>query len=113
MVMRNLFITPLTIKDAYIGINKVICSEMMIYWGEKKVDKIQFFTQPKGNMIPLKKVQNFEEYKIPGFNWTPSRQPKSVEDILKPKVILPTSITPIGKKEQKPNKETIKDKKKQ
>ncbi len=81
-------------KDAYIGINKVLCSEMMIFWGDKKVDKIQFFSQPKGNMIPLKKVKNFEEYKLPNFNWSPTQQPKSIADILKPKIILPTIIAP-------------------
>ena len=76
-------------NDAYIGINKVLCSEMMIFWGEKKVDKIQFFAQPKGNMIPMKKVTNFEQYKIDGFNWSPSRQPKSIDDLSTPKIILP------------------------
>ena len=86
-------------KDAYIGINKVVCSEMMIFWGDKKVEKIQFFSQPKGNMIPLKKVSNFEEFKIQGFNWNPARQPKSLNDLFKPKITLPTSVTQ-GKKSE-------------
>lgn len=76
-------------KDAYIGINKVACSEMMIFWGESKVEKIQFFAQPKGNIVPIKKVNDFSEYKMNGFNWSPDKQPKSIEDLFKPKVILP------------------------
>lgn len=79
-------------SDAYIGINKVTCSDMMMYWGDKKIDKIQFFAQPKGNLTPLKKVKNFEEHRLTGFNWNIKLQPKSVEDIQKPKVILPTQI---------------------
>ncbi len=90
-------------NDAYIGINKVLCSEMMIFWGEKKVDKIQFFAQPKGNMIPMKKVTNFEQYKIDGFNWSPSRQPKSIDDLFTPKIILPI-LKIQDKKSEKPIK---------
>jgi lipopolysaccharide export system protein LptA len=92
-------------KDAYIGINKVASSEMMIFWGESKVEKIQFFSQPKGNIIPIKKVNNFDEYKMTGFNWSPDKQPKSLDDLFKPKVILPIKATNESKeKESKINK---------
>ncbi|MFZ4542682.1 MAG: OstA-like protein [Saprospiraceae bacterium] len=80
-------------KEAYIGINKVKCSEMMIHWGNNKVEKIDFFSQPKGNITPIKSVRNFDNYKLPGFNWKPERKPESVNDLLKPRVVLPVRIS--------------------
>jgi hypothetical protein len=76
-------------KDAYIGINRVKCSEMTIHWADNKVKKIDFFAQPKGNITPLKSVRNFNQFRLPGFNWNPSSKPMSVADLLKPKYTLP------------------------
>ena len=75
-------------KDAYIGINKVKCSEMMIHWADNKVEKIDFFSQPKGNITPIKSVRNFNQFRLPGFNWNLEGKPKSVDDLLKPKHIV-------------------------
>ena len=89
-------------KEEYIGVNKVVCSEMMIYWGgeKNKVENIKFFSQPVGSMTPMKNAQP-EALKMNGFNWSPEKQPKSVEDLLKakPKVVALPPSPP--KKEEK------------
>jgi lipopolysaccharide export system protein LptA len=80
-------------KDDYIGINKVVCSDMMIYWGgeKNKVENIKFFAQPKGNMTPVKDA-DANALKMTGFNWSPDKQPKSVEDLLKMRAKKPMVI---------------------
>lgn len=76
-------------KEAYIGINKVVCSEMMIHWGQgKKVEKIDFFAQPKGNITPIKNISNFASFILTDFNWQPKLQPRSLEDLFKPRSVL-------------------------
>lgn len=75
-------------KNAYIGINKVKCSEMTIHWDSGKVKKIDFFSQPKGNITPLKSVRNFNQYRLSGFNWHTEGKPLSVEDLQKPKAVF-------------------------
>lgn len=90
-------------KEEYIGVNKVACSEMMIYWGgeKNKVENIKFFSQPVGKMTPMKDAQP-ASLKMTDFNWSPEKQPKNVEDLLKPKpkvIVLPPS--PVLKKDEK------------
>ena len=60
---------------------------------KKQSENIKFYSQPVGNMTPMKDAQP-AALKMNGFNWSPEKQPKSVEDLLKvkPKVItLPPS----------------------
>lgn len=35
----------------YVGVNKIICSEMMLYFGNNEVEKIIFFNQFKVEML--------------------------------------------------------------
>ena len=67
-------------KNAYVNANKVDCSEMMIYFGDNKVDKIKFYTQPKAKALPMK-TTNHDEIKLKGFRWEIKRRPKSVKDL--------------------------------
>ncbi len=71
-------------KDAYIGVNRVTCSDMMVYWGgeKNKVENIKFYAQPKGKMTPIKDA-NPITLRMEEFNWSPNLQPKSLKDILK------------------------------
>jgi lipopolysaccharide export system protein LptA len=75
-------------KDAFIGVNQVTCSDMMVYWGgeKNKVENIKFFSQPKGKMTPVKDA-NPTTLRMAEFNWSPTLQPRSVEDILKKKKV--------------------------
>jgi hypothetical protein len=66
--------------NAYINANKVDCSEMMIYFGNNKVDKIKFFTQPQAKALPMK-TTNHDEIKLKGFRWDIKLRPKSLKDL--------------------------------
>jgi lipopolysaccharide export system protein LptA len=67
-------------KNAYVNANKVDCSEMMIYFGDNKVDKIKFYTQPKAKALPMK-TTNHDEIKLKGFRWDIKLRPKSLKDL--------------------------------
>ncbi|MCC6727274.1 MAG: hypothetical protein IT258_22405 [Saprospiraceae bacterium] len=80
---------------AYIGVNKTICSEMLILFGNNEVEGIKFYTQPKATLFPMEKADH-EGLKMPGFSWQIERRPQSVEDLLKPKVVaLPLNPTTV------------------
>lgn len=65
---------------AYIGVNETVCSEMLLYFGNNKVDKIKFYTQPQGNFFPMKQADH-EGLKIKGFIWRASIRPQSLDDL--------------------------------
>ncbi len=62
------------------GINKVTSSSMTIYLKENKIDKIWFYTQPKGVIYPPYSLTESELY-LPGFKWLDDYRPKSKEDV--------------------------------
>lgn len=66
--------------DAYIGVNKTICSEMLLNFGNNEITDIRFFTKPSGQFTPMRQA-NHSELKLPGFRWEIERRPKSVEDL--------------------------------
>jgi lipopolysaccharide export system protein LptA len=66
--------------NAYINANKVICSEMLIYFGNNKVEKIKFYTQPQAKAHPMG-TTNHSELKLKGFRWDIKKKPKSVKDL--------------------------------
>ncbi|MFM2268252.1 MAG: hypothetical protein RL757_1693 [Bacteroidota bacterium] len=67
-------------KNAYIGVNSAQCSEMMIYFGDSKVEKIVFLSQPVAKMEPMKQADH-EKLKLKGFKWWTERRPKSWKDL--------------------------------
>jgi lipopolysaccharide export system protein LptA len=66
--------------QAYVSVNKMICSAMVVLFGNNKVDGIRFFTQPKATMYPMKQA-NHEELKLKGFKWEIEKRPKSKLDL--------------------------------
>ena len=66
--------------DAYIGVNKTICSEMLIFFGDNEVDKINFYTQPKATIYPMGQV-NHSSLRMPGFSWMVDQRPSSQYDL--------------------------------
>lgn len=66
--------------DAYIGVNKTICSEMRLNFGNNEITDIRFFTKPSGQFTPMKQA-NHNEMRLPGFSWEMEKRPKSVEDL--------------------------------
>ncbi len=77
---------------AYIGVNKTICSEMLIHFGNNEVEGIKFYTQPKATLFPMAKADH-EGLKMAGFSWQIERRPGSVEDLLKAKTVAALPVT--------------------
>ncbi|MDX1940652.1 MAG: OstA-like protein [Saprospiraceae bacterium] len=67
-------------ENAYIGVNKILCSEMMMYFGNNNIDEIRFYAQPKANLIPMKQADH-ETLKIEGFSWEITKRPKNRDDV--------------------------------
>jgi len=67
-------------EQAYVGVNKTVCSEMTIYWGDNQVESIRFMTQPTGTAHPMSQVVH-EELRLEGFRWMKEKRPKSVLDL--------------------------------
>ncbi len=67
-------------EDAYIGVNKSICSEMLIYFGDNKVDDIRYYDTPNGDLTPMKKA-NHNLFKLEGFKWETKKRPRTLEDL--------------------------------
>lgn len=74
---------PLDEAGGYVGVNKTICSEMVIFFADNTVERIRFLTQPDGKLEPMGAVDH-EAIKIPGFNWTTEPRPKSLDDLFGP-----------------------------
>ena len=67
-------------RNAYVSVNKLECSEMLIYLLRNKIDRIKFFKKPKGNMIPMKQADH-DGLKLKGFKWQTARRPKDKDDL--------------------------------
>ena len=67
-------------KNAYINVNKVECSEMLIFFGNNKVETLKFYKQPKSKALPMR-TTNHDELKLKGFRWEIKTRPKSLKDL--------------------------------
>lgn len=74
---------------AYIGVNKILCSAMRLYFGDNTIKNIKYYTQPQGNLFPMETADH-EGLKLEGFRWEARLRPKSLEDLLELKTYLPT-----------------------
>ena len=70
-------------KKAFVGMNKIVSSDIVIYVKHRKISKINFKKDPDANMIPMKDVNPYEA-RLPGFLWRGKERPKSKEDIRQP-----------------------------
>ena len=71
-------------QKAYIGVNKVVGSEMELRFGDNQVDRIKISPQVKGNLTPMQETDH-DEIKLKGFYWETRKRPKKVEDLFSPK----------------------------
>ncbi len=67
-------------KGGYVSVNKMICSRMLVLFGDNKVDGIKFYTQPKATMFPMKQA-NHDDLKMKGFRWEKKLRPKNRLDL--------------------------------
>ena len=65
---------------AYSSVNKMICSRMLVMFGDNKVDGIKFYTKPTATMFPMKQADH-EGLKMKGFRWEKKRRPKNQSDL--------------------------------
>jgi lipopolysaccharide export system protein LptA len=56
------------------GMNKIICSNMVIRFVDKKVNNISFYVRPEANFIPPHEL-NAEQKQLEGFEWMESLRP--------------------------------------
>lgn len=68
--------------DAYIGVNKTVCSEMKIIFGNNEVEGIVFYDKPSANLYPMKEADH-DGLKMEGFSWQLEKRPNSVDDLIK------------------------------
>ncbi len=66
--------------NAYIAVNKTVCSDMIIDFGDNKVEKIKCFPNPKADIKPIKKADP-NALKLDGFNWETKRRPLQLSDL--------------------------------
>ncbi len=66
-------------NDAYIGMNKSICSKMSFTFENSDLKDILFYVNVNSNLIPMKDVNPTET--LDGFNWQPKIRPKVKEDL--------------------------------
>lgn len=70
------------IKRKYIGVNKSICSNILIYLNNNQVKQIVFLKKPDGTFFPIHKFPEEERY-YDGFDWKGNRRPVSHADIFR------------------------------
>jgi lipopolysaccharide export system protein LptA len=79
---------------AYIGVNKTVCSDMVLYFGANEIDRIKFLVQPQGNTYPMTQTDH-EEIKIKGFNWDTTYRPFGQADLFSEDKKRPESLIPV------------------
>jgi lipopolysaccharide export system protein LptA len=68
-------------QNAYIGVNKSECSDMVLLFETRQVKDIYYLKDPKSIMYPMSQV-NHEQLRLAGFKWRENEKPLSLEDIL-------------------------------
>ncbi len=67
-------------EEAYIGVNKTICSDMLIFFGDNEVEGIRFYTEPKATLFPMKETDH-AGLQMEGFHWQVEKRPKTLDDL--------------------------------
>lgn len=63
-----------------IGMNRLICSDIIIHLENSEVKRIVFIDMPSGTLFPIEQVPGGKE-KLDGFRWDPEYRPLTKEDI--------------------------------
>jgi lipopolysaccharide export system protein LptA len=64
------------------GMNKTICSNMVIRFKDSRVDNVSFYVKPEADFIPPHELQE-DQKKLEGFTWKELQRPVK-QDIIKP-----------------------------
>jgi hypothetical protein len=69
-------------KEKIVGVNRADCSNIDLFFEDKKIKRIIFLVQPDATLYPLEKLPA-EQKLLKGYKWLESLQPKKKEDIYK------------------------------
>jgi lipopolysaccharide transport protein LptA len=69
-------------KNKYIGANKVVSTNIAIYFKDKKIEKIAFLKKPEAVFTPMKMLGK-DAFTLKDFKWQIDRKPKSKEEMFK------------------------------
>jgi lipopolysaccharide export system protein LptA len=67
----------------FIGMNKIICTNMKINFAENQVSDIRFYTDPDGKFIPPHELKD-DEKKLTGFAWRIEEKPTQQDIMIGP-----------------------------
>ncbi|MEL7249992.1 MAG: OstA-like protein [Bacteroidota bacterium] len=85
---------PLDDEGGYVGVNKTICSEMAMFFGNNTIEEILFVTQLEGTLEPMEGTDH-EAIKLDGFDWQGSPpRPQSLDDLFGPSLRVIAKAAP-------------------
>jgi lipopolysaccharide export system protein LptA len=68
-------------NKAYVGANKTVGSEMVLFFGNNRMERIKFL-KPDGKITPMRQVKdNQNEFRLKGFDWNTKKRPTKLEDL--------------------------------
>lgn len=70
-----------------IGMNRILCSNMLIRFKNSTVNKISFYTNPDARFIPPHEIQE-PDTRLKGFAWREEERPEK-EDVVKREITIP------------------------
>lgn len=69
-------------NNSFMGMNKIICSNITIRFKDGQVNNLSFYVQPDAQFIPPHELKK-EDMKLKNFNWKAAEKPKKHE-VVKP-----------------------------
>jgi hypothetical protein len=69
-------------KNAFIGVNKTICSKMYFTFLDGQIDVLKYFGENSSSMMPMAEAKH-DTLRLEGFDWRVADRPLSVNDLLK------------------------------
>jgi len=67
-------------NEKLVGVNKLTCKNMTIYWYNNEPDTIWFYENPEGTLYPPNYLTE-DELKFEDFQWNEYQRPKSKKDV--------------------------------
>lgn len=67
-------------QKKYVGANKSLSSQMVIYFTNEEVDKITFIQKPEATFYPIKQVTP-KQFMLRGFKWLADKRPHTINDL--------------------------------
>ena len=68
------------------GMNKIVCSNMVIRFVESKVNNLSFYVKPEANFIPPQELKT-DDTKLSGFTWKASLRPAKKDVVKTPGIV--------------------------